>query len=162
MFDALEEQDFNASAHDRSSFSCGVPILDDYISQIAAQHRKKNIAAVRVLVDRSAPTLMMGYYTLSAATVEARELGNTKGLPRHAIPCILLGRLAVDLRYQGNGVGGVLLAKAIVRSQQAIELVAAHALLVDAKDVTAAHFYKHFGFELCTDDPRRMYLKLAR
>ena len=162
MFDALEEQDFDPSRHDRSSFSCGVAILDDYIKQLASQHRKKNIAAVRVLIDRSAPTLMMGYYTLSAATVEARELGNAKGLPRHAIPCILLGRLAVDSRHQGQGVGGVLLAKAIVRCQQAIGLVAAHALLVDAKDVAAAHFYKHFGFEPCADDPRRWYLKLAR
>ena len=162
MFDALEEQDFDPSRHDRSSFSCGVAVLDDYIKQLASQHRKKNIAAVRVLIDRSAPTLMLGYYTLSAATVEARELGNAKGLPRHAIPCILLGRLAVDSRHQGQGVGGVLLAKAIVRCQQANDLVAAHALLVDAKDVAAAHFYKHFGFEPCIDDPRRLYLKLAR
>ena len=162
MFDTLEEADFNPSVHDRSSFSCGVAILDDYIKQLAAQHRKKNIAAVRVLIDRSAPTLIMGYYTLSAATVEARELGNAKGLPRYAIPCILLGRLAVDSRYQGQGVGGVLLAKAIVRCQQSIDLVAAHALLVDAKDVAAAHFYQHFGFAPCADDPRRLYLKLAR
>ena len=162
MFDALEEQDFDPSRHDRGSFLCGVAILDDYIKQLASQHRRKNIAAVRVLIDRSAPTLMMGYYTLSASTVEARELGSTKGLPRHAIPCILLGRLAVDLRYQGLGVGGVLLAKAIVRCQQAIDLVAAHALLVDAKDEAAAHFYKYCGFVPCTDDPRRLYLKFAR
>ena len=162
MFDALEEQDFDPSRHDRGSFSCGVSILDDYIKQLASHHRKKNIAAVRVLIDRSEPSRMMGYYTLSAATVEARERGNAKGLSCHAIPCILLGRLAVDSRYQGQGIGGVLLSKAIVRCQQAIDLAAAHAVLVDAKEVVAADFYKHFGFEPCADDTRRGYLKLAR
>ena len=87
MFESFEEHDFDASVHDRDRFSCGVPKLDEYIKQLAAQHRKKNIAAVRVLVKRSEPSVIVGYYTLSAASVEGPQLGNVKGLPRHAVPC---------------------------------------------------------------------------
>ena len=160
MFESFEEHDFDASVHDRDGFSCGVPKLDEYIKQLAAQHRKKNIAAVRVLVKRSEPSVIVGYYTLSAASVEGPQLGNVKGLPRHAVPCFLLGRLAVDSRYRGVGVGGVLLVKAIQRCVKAKDMVAAHSILVDAKDDIAVRFYKHFGFESCLDDPRRLHLKL--
>jgi GNAT superfamily N-acetyltransferase len=156
----LGEQDFDRQTHDRESFGCGVAALDEYLKRIASQHRKRNIAAIRVLVDLAKPETVIGYYTLSAAAVDREQLLDSRRLPSFPIPVFLLGRLAVDLRFQGQGYGGILLAKALQRSRAATQIVGAHALMVDAKDAAAERFYLHFGFAPCRSTPRRMYLIL--
>ena len=69
-----------------------------------------------------------------------------KKLPRYpALPAIRVGRLAIDSRFQGKGLGGALLADAAARGSRAD--AAAFAMLVDAKDATAAAFYEQHGFQ---------------
>ena len=56
----LEEQLLEAQRHDRSSFDCGVPPLNDYLLRLAAQHQKKGISTVRVLVESETPQTILG------------------------------------------------------------------------------------------------------
>jgi GNAT superfamily N-acetyltransferase len=75
------------------------------------------------------------------------------------VPAALIGRLAVDRRHQGSGLGAILLANAAkraIRSDAAI-----YALLVDAKDETAASFYRHHGFVPFSTQPHSLYLPVA-
>jgi GNAT superfamily N-acetyltransferase len=82
-------------------------------------------------------------------------------LPRYPVPCFRLGRLAADASQRDKGVGRALIGCAVQRCLEARELVAAYALLVDAKDDEAKSFYEHFGFIACRDNPKSLYLPLG-
>ncbi len=149
--------------HDRASFACGVAALDHYFRQQAGQDQRRHVAAVFVLVDRrdGSPA---GFYTLSAASVELTELAPAlaRRLPRYPLlPALLIGRLAVDRRYQGQGLGGLLLADALRRCAGLRSELGAIAVVVDAKDDAATAFYERFGFQRFASHPRRLYLPMA-
>ncbi|HZU25509.1 MAG TPA: GNAT family N-acetyltransferase [Bryobacteraceae bacterium] len=103
-----------------------------------------------------------GYYTLSATGIALDQLPAevVRKLPRYpVVPAALLGRLAVAQRWQGKGLGAALLADAITRATRA-EL-GVFAIIVDAKDDAAEHFYEHHGFRLLTGERRRSFLPAA-
>jgi ribosomal protein S18 acetylase RimI-like enzyme len=103
-----------------------------------------------------------GYYTLASASVLLSELPprTAKKLPRYpTVPAVRMGRLAVDQAYKGQGLGAALLADALHRAARAE--IAAHALMVDAKDEAAAAFYRHHGFIALPDSPLTLFLPLA-
>ena len=70
------------------------------------------------------------------------------------VPTILLGRLAVDARYQGHHIGAQLLRDAILRAQSIASELGARALVVDPIDESAAAFYRHYGFEMISANGR--------
>ena len=103
-----------------------------------------------------------GFYTLSALAIDLASLPEelSRKLPRHPVPCALIGRLAVDRSVHGRGFGRMLLADAIKRVAATGETVAMHALIVDAANDDAKRFYEGFGFVTLTDDPMRLFLPL--
>jgi predicted GNAT family N-acyltransferase len=160
----LEEQVFDVRLHDRVSFHCGVPALDDYLHKYAAQQNAKGISTVFVLVDDATPSKILGFYTLSAAQIAVQQLSDTerKKLPRYPVPCFRMGRLARAIESRGAGLGEVLIGCAVDRCLHARSLVGAYALLVDAKDEEATSFYERYGFVRCADSPMSLYLPLGR
>ena len=160
----LEEHALDSSVHDRASFDCGIPALDEYLQRFADQHRRRGISAAYVLVDSTAPAMILGYYTLSAAEVDAARLpeAERKRLPRYPVPCFRMGRLACRRDQQGLGLGKLLMGCAVDRCLQARRHVAAYALVVDAKDATAKAFYEHFGFRPLRDADLTLFLPLGR
>lgn len=159
----LEEQSLDPSRHDRQAFASGVIELDDYLHRFAVQQSKKGVAVVRVLVDTEAPSVICGYYSLSAAQIDVSQLPPRlqKQLPRYPVPCFRMGRLATALSYRGQGLGRILVGCAVARCLEARKQVAAMALLVDAKDAAAKAFYEHYGFIACRDQPKCLYLPLG-
>lgn len=160
----LEEQALDTGRHDRAGFTCGVPALDEYLRRFAQQHRTKGVSAVYVLVDSEAPSLILGYYTLSAAQIDIADLSDAdrSKLPRFPVPCIRMGRLASRAGRRGEGLGRHLIGGAVTRCLAASEQVGAFALVVDAKDADAKSFYEHYGFTACTAAPMTLYLPLRR
>ena len=76
-------------------------------------------------------------------------------MPRYpTVPAVRMGRLAVDQAFKGQGLGSALLADALARAARSE--VAAYALLVDAKDQTAAEFYRHYGFISFPNSPQSL------
>ena len=142
--------------HDRSSFECGVPALDQYFRQQAGQDARKNLAAPFLLLLPDGT--IAGYYTLSATSFRLAELPapTIRKLPRYPIvPAILLGRLAIDRRHQGQGHGRFLLADALYRAVNSE--IAAFAIIVDAKDAAAKVFYEREGLLPFIDQPMILY-----
>jgi len=141
-----------------------VPVLNAYLQNLAEQHRRKGITAVYVLVDSAAPSVILGYYTLSAAEVEVLRLpdADRRRLPRYPVPCFRMGRLACRTDQRGRGLGRLLLGCAVDRCLKARTQVAAYALLVNAKDDVARAFYEHYGFTPLADQPLTLYLPLGR
>lgn len=150
-----------AKLHDRSGFDCGVEPLNRYLSQQAGQDVRRRTAAVYV-ASKPGGNAVAGYYTLSAATVRMARLPDAvaRRLPRYPeIPAFLIGRLAVSSEGRGGGLGRVLLADALKRCLGLSDEVGAALVLVDAKDESAAAFYRHFEFQDL--DGKRLFLPLA-
>ena len=82
----------------------------------------------------------------------------SKGLPRHAVPVMLLARLAVDHRHQGIGLGRALLKDALIRIARAADIAGMRALLVHAKDEAARQWYLQWEFEPSPTDPFHLFL----
>jgi GNAT superfamily N-acetyltransferase len=146
--------------HDRNSFNSGVEPLDRYLRAQAGQEARKNIAAPFVLMLPDGA--IGGYYTLSATAVKISELPAdiTRRLPRYPlVPATLLGRLAVDLRYRGNGYGRYLLADALHRA--VLSEIASFAVVVDAKDEAARRFYERESFLPFPDQPMKLFRPMA-
>ena len=160
----LDDLPLDPAIHDRQGFECGVPALDEYLHRFAEQHRRRGISSVYALTDTAQPERILGYYTLSAAEVDAQLLTDAerKKLPRYPVPCFRMGRLACRTDQRGNGLGKLLLGCAVDRCLKARQQVAAYALLVDAKDDVAKAFYVHFGFKTLQDVPLALYLPLGR
>jgi len=160
----LEEQVLDPTVHDREGFDCGVPALNEYLQRYAEQHRRKGISAAYVLVDSAAVSIVLGYYTLSAAEVDVAQLAEAdrRRLPRYPVPCFRMGRLACRIDQRGRGLGKLLVGCAVDRCLKVREQVAAYALIVDAKDETAKRFYQHFGFRRLMDRDLTLYLPLGR
>jgi GNAT superfamily N-acetyltransferase len=147
--------------YDRSQFFSGSDALDRYLREQASQDIRRRIATCFVAVNLTSQDVG-GYYTLTATSVALNALSPeiAKKLPRYpVVPAALLGRLAVSRRYQGQGLGGVLLADALKRTARA-EL-GVFAMLVDAKDEAAQRFYERYGFTLLPGEVRRLCLTIG-
>lgn len=147
---------------DRAAFDCGEPALNTYLQRYASQDVRRGVAKVFVASPAAAPRQVAGFYALSAASVAAETLPPmwAQRLPRYPVPVALLGRLAVDRAFQGQGLGAALLVDACRRVWQASHTLAVAALVADAKSEQAAGFYRRFGFEPLPGCPNRWMLPL--
>jgi GNAT superfamily N-acetyltransferase len=134
------------AGHDRAGFASGSAALDRYFREQVSQDVRRKVASCFVALDSGGA--VVGYYTLASAAVPLTDLppAQTKKLPHYPdVPAVLLGRLAIAKSEQGRGLGAMLIADALLRASRAE--IAAYAMLVDAKDESAARFYEHLGFE---------------
>ena len=131
--------------HDLTKFSSGIHELDAWLRENAVHASRMNVARTFVWADEDKQ--VVAYYALAAHQVTSEVLPRqiARGGPRQ-IPAVLIGKLALDAKLQGQGLGGLLLADAAQRVVEATETVAARVVAVDAIDETAARFYEHFGF----------------
>ena len=147
--------------HDRSSFRCGEDALDRYFQTQATQDIRRHIANCFVAVE-TVTSNIAAYYTISTASIPLVDLppDETRRLPRYpTVQAVRIGRLAVDKRFQGRGLGPALLADAASRALKSD--AAAFTLLVDALNDQAVAFYQRFGFRRLASQPRTLFLPLA-
>ena len=140
------------SEHDVSAFSCGKPALDAWLKTRALSNQQKGFTAVLVVHDSGR---VVGYYGLAPTAVVPAFLPRSirTGQPPDPVPCLLLGQLAVDQAWSGQGVGTGLVKHALARCVEAAALIGGRALIVNAVDVEAAAFWQRRGFLPSRDDP---------
>jgi len=143
--------------HALDGFDCGKEELNRFLKKHALTNQASDGAQTYVLADG---LTVRGYYSLAAGTVshEGATERTKKGLARHAIPVVLLARLAVDTSMQGKKIGPALLKDALRRAVHAADTIGARAVLVHAKDDNAKGFYEHFNFEPSPSDPYHLML----
>ena len=134
------------SSHEKGSFVCEEPSLENYLRKQAGQDVKRQVAACFVLEGEGGK--IKGYYTLSADSIDRTLIPEQlqKKLPYKNLPVTLLGRLARDSNYKGQGIGELLLADALRRAYQASTAIAAWAVVTDPINDDARSFYEKFGF----------------
>jgi GNAT superfamily N-acetyltransferase len=148
--------------HDRKTFDCGEASLELYLHRYANQDIRRRINRVFVASPPDEPQRVIGCYSLSAGSLAAADLPEKfrHRLPRYPVPVALLGRLAVDRSYQGQGLGAVLIADALQRIALAGQVMAVYAVMVDALNETAAEFYRQFGFIPLPSQPLKLFLPM--
>lgn len=147
-------------SHDRQGFDCGVDELNHFIRAQASQLLKRHEAVIYVAHNGTA---IAGFYTLSACQIIQSNDPSylKKQSPYTPIPCVLLGRLAVDVRYRGQGLGGDLLLNALQKAVKLSDSLGVAFVVVDAKNDTAKAFYQNYGFHALQSDPMRLCLPIT-
>lgn len=147
------------SGHSLDRFDCGVDSLDSWLRRHARAADAAGSARTYVVTDGD-PARVVGYHALTVASIVREKATKRirKGMPRHPIPAVLLARLAVDLDFQGRGVGALLLGDALKRALSVAETAGIRLLLVHALNESARGFYERFGFEPSPTDPMNLQL----
>lgn len=150
-----------ARSHVRNLFQCGNPSLDAYLHRYARQNSERGLAKAYV-ATLGGNRNVIGYYTLSAAQILFEDVPPdlARSLPRYPIPAARIGKFAVDVHYQGKGLGAILLLDALRCICATSEDIGILAIIVDAIDGGAARFYRHFGFEDFGGHSLQLYLTM--
>ncbi|MBM3557983.1 MAG: GNAT family N-acetyltransferase [Alphaproteobacteria bacterium] len=146
-----------AASHDNAGFTCGSAPLDRFLHRHAVAAQAAGGSRTYVLAEGA---IIHGYYSLAVGSVDHAQAPSRviKGMARHAIPVMLLARLAVDQRWQGSGIGQRLLRDALMRTGAVADIAGLRALLVHAKDEAARRWYLRFDFEPSPTDPLHLFL----
>ncbi len=135
--------------HNRNDFDCGKELLNSYLKNQAGQDIKRKLSVCFVLAENET-NIIQGYYTLSNNSIPLNSFPERirKKLPESysSIPATLHGRLAIDKRYQGKGIGKILLIDALKRSYEASHEIGSFAVVVDPIDKEAEKFYEKYDF----------------
>jgi GNAT superfamily N-acetyltransferase len=137
-------------------FDCGVEAINDWVAKYA-QHAHQHGTAV--VYASFSDTLLAGVYSLSSHSVTRDEISKgwfRRNTPKQ-IPAILVGILAVDVRFQHQELGEQLLRDAVDRAQSVARQIGAKALIVDPIDKSIVQFYKKYGFEDFADNKRLLF-----
>ena len=145
--------------HPIECFDCGREELNRYLQRFAWQNQQAGAAQTYIGLAGDA---VIGYYTLAVGHVTREEAPErlTKGLASHPVPIMLLARLAVDHRWQGQGVGKALLKDAMLRTLQAADIAGIRAFAVHAKDEEVRRFYLKIDIIPSPSDPMHLFVLL--
>lgn len=152
------------SRHDLKEFDCGKPTMNEFLRRYAVKHGQLGLSKTYVLegVKEAPKKPIAAYYTLAGTAVTRSAIPTTQSLPGYPVPVVLLARLAVNIEYQGHGLGAKTLVYAL---RQAAILnkagLPAYGLILDVLDQQALDFYQHFEiFAPFTDDPMRLFVPM--
>jgi len=142
-------------------FESGEASLDRYLVDRALANHVSDFARCYICVE-SEINQVVGYYTLSAVAVEHAQLpARVRRNAPNPVPAVLLGRLAVDRKAQGSGLGRLLVRDAILSTLEAADRIGVRLLIVHALHDEAAAFYAALGFKPSPTDPLHRYLLLS-
>ncbi|MBA3826011.1 MAG: GNAT family N-acetyltransferase [Ktedonobacterales bacterium] len=150
--------------HNRAAFACGERSLDNYLHANARKDVQAKVAVCYVARPIAEASVIAGYYTLTSSAVQMADVAPAiaKSAGSYSvIPSILIGRLAVDAKFQGQSIGRVLLIDALRRVWDVHQQVGVKLVVVDALHEQAARFYLKYGFVAFEDQPLQLYLPVA-
>ena len=146
------------ASHNIESFACGTPVLDEWLKRRALKNEVTGASRSFVVCNDGQ---VIGYYALATGSVEHRDAPKKirRNMP-NPIPVMVLGRLAIDQKWQHAGLGRSLLKDAVLRSVSVSQLAAIKALLVHALSENAKTFYVRNGFLESPLDPLTLVISL--
>lgn len=147
---ALSIELLDKNRHAIRAFDCGKSGMNQFIRQFAAKNQELGISRTWVFtqtVSGSLKSEVAAYFTLAMHTVESNQLNTQDKLPHYPTPVVLLARIAVDTRFQGQGLGRRALLAALAQAIRACEHgLPAYAVVLDVLDDEAMAFYQSFDF----------------
>lgn len=152
-----------AKQHHREGFDCGDEALNTFLRRYARKSHELGAAKTFLAIDDGDGETLLGFYSLTSASIEYARTPEIlrRGLARHDVPGFRLARLAVDRRFQRQGIGGQLLLSAGRRCLLAAAEVGGLVLAIDAKNEKVAEWYASYGALPLADAPLSLLLPLA-
>ncbi|MBM2715619.1 GNAT family N-acetyltransferase [Mesorhizobium caraganae] len=145
-------------AHDLELFQSGTASLDQWLRRRARANQVNGASRTYVVALEGR---VVGYYCLSSGGLDLADApGSIRRNMPDPIPVAVLGRLAVDQRWQGTGLGAALLQDAALRAAQAAAILGVRGLLVHAISEEAKGFHEHYGFAASPNNPMTLVLSL--
>lgn len=164
----LKFEPFDPDKHDRTAFSCGVEQVDNYFRKTANKLQKAGNVRVSVLID--AGDRLLGFYAVNAHTIAYGDLPKkyARARPSHgSIPAAYISMIGVDQRFQGNGLGGVLLVEALKSLARASEALGIAVVLMDVLDCGNEEatkrrlaLYSGYGFTPLQNSRLRLFMPI--
>ncbi|MDB5439218.1 MAG: N-acetyltransferase [Caulobacteraceae bacterium] len=150
-----------AEDDDRLGFDCGRDSLNQWFRRRAWHNQQAGVSRTSIVCEPRSG-LIVGYVSLSAAQIERAHLPKADQRNRpDPLPAILLGQLAVDLRWQGRGYSRSLLVFALTTAVRLSRDIGCFGVLTHPLDETVEAFYRKFGFEaLAFDAGRSMIVRI--
>lgn len=146
-------------AHRLDAFDCGVDSLNDWLKRRARANQVSGASRTYVVAD--AEGRVAGYYCLASGALALTQApGSVRRNMPDPIPMAILGRLAVDRNWQGQGLGAALLRDAVERTQAASNILGIRGLLVHALTDEAKAFYERYGFVASPARPMMLVMAL--
>jgi GNAT superfamily N-acetyltransferase len=140
-------------------FDCGVASLNDWLQRRARPNSASGASHTYVVCDGDR---VVAFYALAAGAVaSSASPGRFRRNMPDPIPIVVLGRLAIDRAYQGQGIGRALFRDAALRVLQAADIIGIRGLLVDAISDEAKAFYLALGMSPSPLDPMTLMVTLA-
>lgn len=158
--------ELNKALHERKTFNCGHETLNRFLQQAATRHRHAGISKTMVMpIDKETrgKSDICAFYTLSHTEIlrETLPTSSAKKLPRYPVPVMLIAQLAIDHKFQGQGLGKTTLIKALKHCLEINMHLPSYAVIVDALDNDVQAFYEQYGFKLLDHDQQRIRLYIA-
>lgn len=152
-----------AKKHDRKSFDCGDPVMNDFLARYARQSHESGAAKTFLAIDDRDNKSILGFYSLAPGALAYADTPQMvrRGLAQHDVSGFRLARIATNVQYQGQGLGGQLLASAARRCLRVAAEVGGVVLLIDAKNDRAARWYASYGAVPLSDKPLSLVMPLA-
>jgi GNAT superfamily N-acetyltransferase len=149
-------------SHDCSGFNSGEPVLDEWLQNRALNNIQSGASRTYVVCQKDSQQVL-GYYALCMGQILGQEVTGSmrRNMPKY-IPAVILGRLAIDQTWQGNGLGRLLMADVVQRSLRASSEVAARLIIVHAISMNAEAFYLHHGFTRLPAETSTLALDLVK
>jgi len=156
----LSAPELLGALHVLDGFTSGIPALDDWLKRRALANQASG--ASRTFVVSEEETKVVGYYALAASAVSVSEaVGRFRRNMPDPIPVIVLARLAVAVRHQGQGLGRALFQDAARRVVAASDTIGVRGIIVHAISEDAATFYRRLGFDPSPLEPMTLMITLA-
>ncbi len=147
------------SQHSIVDFTCGISSLDEWLKRRALTNQ--NSGATRTFVT-CVDDLVVGYYALAAGSINVQStLGKFRRNMPDPIPVVILARLAIDISYQGRGLGRSLFRDAALRVLQAADPIGIRGIIVHAISSQAKDFYMALGFDVSPLEPMTLMITLS-
>jgi len=130
---------------DRTEFRSGNIDLDRFFQRYAGQNQfRHHIGTTYVAVQGDR---IVGFVTVSSGEMVAEKLAKSlrRRFPAYPLPILRLARLAVDERFQGRGIGRLLLRAMLILALEIRDRLGCIGIVVDAKP-DAVTFYSSLGF----------------
>lgn len=144
--------------HSADNFDCGIASLNQWLRRQALKNEESGASRTFVICFGKE---VVGYYALATGSILRRQApGRIKREMPEPIPVMVLGRLAVDSKWQGSGLGSSLLRDALLRTYNVSRQVGIRALLVHVLSENAKEFYLRYGFMQSPIEPMTLMLSL--
>ena len=156
----LSDPELLTAGHILSEFDCGKPALNDWLRTYALVNQAKGFT--RVIVVHT-DFRVVGFYGLAPTAVPPHVLSRSvrTGRPPDPVPCILLGQMAVDVKWAGHGIGSGLLKDVLHRCVAGAAAIGGRAVIVRAIDADAERYWQRRGFQSARDDPSTLFRSIA-